>query len=166
MKKNVVYSLADAETNDLFQEVLNVEEFSHFKIYGIRCALITISTVTEDGEVLPSFPCLPYRVKLISLKDQILKNVDVEIHIDEKYWSSANEKKKFALLSAALSQIFVVLNRDGMPVELENGSNKLKLIKPDINYFGFSNIIEQFGDDSPDIAAWNEVKVEFADLLN
>jgi hypothetical protein len=165
LKKFINYSLASKEDREILEGILMEEDYQPLKACNIRFAVILVTTTNEDGGVLKTFKCQPYKVKLISMKDRLLKNVDVEIHIDESYWIEALEQKKTALLSAALHQIEVALDKNDMPVFQDDGVVKLKLMKPDIMYFGFSEVIEKYGSDSPDIRAWDDLKSEFTGLL-
>ena len=159
------YSLAEKEDCDFLNEVLNNEDFKELSTCRIRFALIYVHTSIEDGVVIKSFNCLPYKVKLVNMKDRILKQIDVEIYVDELYWSKALYEKKVALINAALSQISVCQDKNSMPIFQDDGVVKLKLLKPDIIYTGFSNIIEKFGSNSPDIQAWDDLKSNFAGLI-
>lgn len=166
MKKTVTYSLADKEVNDLLENTLLEEDHQELKACNIRFAIIFVNTVNEDtGENYNSFSCLPYRVKIIGMKDRLLKNIDVEIQIDENYWEDCTDIMKDALLNAALHQIIECTDKTGMPVFHEDGVVKLKLNKPDIYYVGFSEIIQKYGSDSPDIKMWNRLKTDFSGIL-
>lgn len=166
MKKTTIYSLASKEDFNLLEDVLLKEDHQQLKVCNIRFAMIFVSVENDEtGETYNSFSCLPYRVKLINIKDRLLKNVDVEIQIDENYWEASSEDMKIALLNAALFQICICTDKNDLPLFQEDGVVKLKLNKPDIYYFGFSEIIQKFGADSPDIKAWNNLKTDFSGIL-
>ena len=79
-------------------------DFFELKEYNVRFAIIYVTNTSNDGEVIPAFQSLPYKVKLNSAKDRCIKNVDVEIHVDESYFSSADDKEKEAVIYGALTK--------------------------------------------------------------
>jgi len=139
-------------------------DFFELKEYNVRFAIIYVTNTSNDGEVIPAFQSLPYKVKLNSAKDRCIKNVDVEIHVDESYFSSADDKEKEAVIYGALNQI-IIKHKNGAPVFQDDGVIKLTLKQPDMVFIGFSDCARKYEDKSPEKEAFRRLKAEFSDIL-
>lgn len=140
------------------------DNLAELKEYNIRFAIIYVTNTTSDGEVVPAFKSLPYKVKLNSAKDRCIKNIDVEIHIDESYFNEADDEEKEAVIFGALSQLEVKC-KDGMPILQDDGVVKLVLKKPDMVFEGFSVCASKYRIKSPEHKAFTQLTVEFNDIL-
>jgi len=140
------------------------DNLAELKEYNIRFAIIYVTNTTSDGEVVPAFKSLPYKVKLNSAKDRCIKNIDVEIYIDESYFESADSEEKEAVIYGALNQI-VIKHKDGMPIFQDDGVVKLVLKAPDMVFIGFSECARKYKDKSPEKEALRRLKAEFSDII-
>lgn len=140
------------------------EEFHWLKDYNVRFAIVYVLNTTKDGETIPAFQSLPYRVKVNSAKDRCIKHIDVEIHIDESYFNEADDEEKEAVIFGALSQLEVKC-KDGMPILQDDGVVKLVLKKPDMVFEGFSVCASKYRTKSPEHKAFTQLTVEFNDIL-
>ncbi len=140
------------------------EEFLRLKEFNVRFAVIYVSNVSDDGEVLPAFKTLPYVVKINSPKDKCVKHVDVEIYIDEAYFAEASDREKEAVIFGALNQIEIKYKND-MPVFQNDGTVKLSLKQPDMVFAGFSECAKKYGDESPERETFRQLTAEFGDIL-
>ena len=161
-----VYEMGTPQDLKVLLSRMETENYSSLKDYNIRFAVLLVTNEnTKTGEVLPVFKPLPYRVKLNDIKDRLMKNVDVEVHIDMSYWSECSLEEKEALFDGALEHLEVVYKKD-FPVYHDDGVIKLKLVHPDMVYVGYSIIAERHGVKSPEIKTWLEFREEFKDVLN
>ncbi|HHX32218.1 MAG TPA: hypothetical protein GX712_06475 [Bacteroidales bacterium] len=140
------------------------DNLAELKEYNIRFAIIYVTNTTSDGEVVPAFKSLPYKVKLNSAKDRCIKNIDVEIYIDESYFESADSEEKEAVIYGALNQI-VIKHKDGMPIFQDDGVVKLVLKRPDMIFEGFSKCAEKYKIKSPEHKAFTQLTTDFNNIL-
>lgn len=165
MKIKTYERLIDNETKALFNEVLELEEYSDLKQFNVRFAIVTVTIVDEEiGQAFPVFKTLPYKVKINNIKDRLLKQFDVEILIDGTYWSRVDEEKQKALFAGALYSIEVVYKKDFVAYD-EDGVIKMKLLKPDMIFVGYSGIAEKYGYDSPEMMVWQDFINVFDSIL-
>jgi hypothetical protein len=147
-----------------FTEILT-RDFSELASYNIRFAIINVTKDDEDDK--PIIHPLPYKVKLNSTKDKLLKAIDVEILIDRSYpgFSSVDaEQCEESVYFGALYQLSIVYKKD-LPVYNDDGTIKLKLKKPDMVFMGFSLVAAKYEDASAEIKNYNNLKSEFSEVL-
>lgn len=159
------FEFATKEDYALLNERLESEEYSELGQFRIRFAIVMVTTSDKAGVVLPSFKTLPYNVKLNSAKDRLLKNVDVEIQIDNDYWMNdcREENDKKAIIDGALEQLEICTKKDDVVMN-DDGTVKLKLVKPDLVYEGFLAIAERYEGNSAEVKKMRELKGEFGDI--
>ncbi len=168
------YTKAPKEDVEILQNLLvngtgfddvSDEFYNDLNSYNIRFAVILVRAEDEtNGIVEKVLKPLPYKVKINGAKDRLLKHTDVEILIDDSYWENCDEEEKQALFDSALTQLDVVYKKD-LPYFQEDGVVKLKLIKPDMKYEGFSVMADRYGSKSPDIKVWDEFMDNFRSYL-
>ena len=137
------YNVGKKEDYEILNKLMATDEYNDLYGYNLRFAILMVTTEDKDGVVMPPYnKSLPYKVKIISAKDRILKKIDVEIHIDRCYWEyNTNEMDKMAIIDGALKQLEVVCKgKDNVPIYEDDGVVKLKLKKPDMIYEGFKSI--------------------------
>lgn len=160
------YEFAVPEDINILKELLQDEDYQELGGYNIRFGLLY--AITEDnktGAILPTFKTLPYRVKCNGAKDRLLNSLDVEIQLDWEYWSQLNKtEEKKAVVDGALNQLEIVEKKD-MASFNDDGTVKLRLTKPDINFEGYSAIAEKYGSDSPEIKKYRQMNSEFEGIL-
>ena len=140
------------------------EDFHKLKEYNVRFGIVYILNVSRDGETLPVFQSLPYRVKINSMKDRCIKHLDVEIHIDESYLVETDDEEKEAIIFGALNQLEIKY-KDNIPVFQDDGVVKLSLKSPDMVFMGFSKCADKYQDKSPEREAFKQLTTEFNDVL-
>lgn len=158
-----VYTLE--ENLELLNHVINNnEEFHAFKDYNVRFAIVYVLNTTKDGEVIPAFKPLPYKVKVNSAKDRCVKHIDVEIHIDESYFNEADDIEKEAIIFGALNQLEIKC-KDDIPILQDDGVVKLVLKRPDMIFEGFSKCAEKYKIKSPEHKAFTQLTTDFNNIL-
>lgn len=163
-----IYRMAEDDVLDYLNTVLSLEENEEINSYNIRWGVLLQSD--SNGEYDPSeylSSTLPYTVKICSPKDVILKNIDVEVVIDEYYWNACREDiEKVALMHSIVACVTAKKDKEGYPTVNDNGRVKLKLVKPDICYAGNSYIAELYGSDSVEVKILRHLKSYYSEVFN
>jgi hypothetical protein len=160
------YELASDDIRNFLKTALSLKENQEINGYNIRYGILMI-TETKDGGIIKALEPLPYRVKICSNQDVLLKKVDVEITIDRYYWDQLREDiEKVALMHCALNQLEIKVDKDGMAKFDDSGRVQLKKVKPDIVIEMYSNMCEMYEGDCPDIKMFRDFKTEFPDIVN
>lgn len=164
------YSLiksSDTYYNEVVREVLETygELFDELTEFNVKIGIIAVNNIDRIGVVLPAFDTLPYEVKICSSKNRALNKLDAIIYIDHNYYDNASEKEKHAIIFGAYNQIEIIKDKDGIPSSRDDGAVKLRVKKPDIIFTGFIQCLEKFGFDSPEMKAFQKLKLDHGDVL-
>lgn len=150
------YENVDNEFIEYFNQVLNNKDNQAINSYNIRWGLIFC---VDDKATIDNMTSLPYNTKVCSAKDVLLKKIDVEVIVDRFYWTSLiDEKSKIALMDSIINSINVVFDKEGFPIFLDDGRVKIKAVKPDMEYRGYSKISEKYGEASPEVKTLRTLK--------
>ena len=91
-------------------------------------------------------------IKINSLKDRAKGCADAELRIDERFWASATEKERLALLDHELEHLQVI-EKDGKAARDDLGRPKLRLRLHDWQIGVFSEVARRHGPASGDLQA-------------
>lgn len=164
MKKD--YQLACNEYYDILKKVLLLKENEDISGLGIRWVILSWYANDEEYDKTNTPFISPYEVKLCNKKDKLLKNADVEIVIEEKYWDSCiNDVEKIALMHSAVGSVCPKIDRYGNPKFGDDGRVELKLRKADIVYSANSNIARLYGRDSVEVKTLMKLKDVYEDVF-
>lgn len=164
MKKD--YQLASKEYYETLEKVLSLKENEDISGLGVRWVILTWYADEEEYDKINTPFVSPYEVKLCSKKDKLLKNADVEIVIEEKYWDSCvNEIEKIALIHSAVGSVCPKSDKFGNPKFGDDGRVELKLKKADIVYSANSEIARLYGRDSVEVKTLMKLKDVYEDVF-
>lgn len=158
---------ASVDVTNLMDEVKS-KYHGEIHNYGVKIGVLMVLSHKEG------VPALTHKghpaaatVHIVSLKDRVIKQYDVEMLIDADYWKSCSDESKRALLDHELSHIALKKrkvkgkkNEDGeegqMVVDEDDlGRPKIKMVHGDYDIGdGFLNIIKRYGDSSIELKNW------------
>lgn len=158
----VSYSAADQDVLDLLNDVMRE---CHRPLFDAAVRVGVLMAVNDTGDAVTGGGYPAYaKIKVISLKDRVLKCVDAEVVIDLHEWDRFTPAVREALLDHELSHIVLkafsyepVLDADGEPtgeVEIlfekdDQGRPKLKARRGDFNAGdAFERVIARRGRDA------------------
>lgn len=159
-----VYWKAD---DSIVRSVYDVMKRYHGDLHdhGVKIGVIMAMSGSEEGSALKlhGYP-VAAMVKVVSLKDRIVKDYDVEMLVDAMLWKESNEKRREALIDHELSHLAIKRKKPQKPKkgEVQKESDALgevvyddigrpvvKTIKADYNIGdGFLNVIRRHQDAS------------------
>jgi hypothetical protein len=119
----------------------------------LRISTIFVEALDKEGISSPAIkkdgvPCAA-QVKIITKKDRLTKNADVEILIDQSAWNASNDEERKAIIDHELTHVVMRLSKkDGLPKRDDDGKLCLKLRRHDLVYWGFSDIFEKHKNNS------------------
>lgn len=88
-------------------------------------------------------------IKVVGLKDRLVKGYDVEILLDGDYWKQITAKQRVAILDHELEHLRLTVNRKTGKVKMDSLNRpKLRMIPDDIQFWGFSKIAERHHENS------------------
>jgi hypothetical protein len=169
-----VYWKADQQVNDLIATVI------HKYHSELGKANVRIGTLMSFNEKAPPVKHGGYQayatVRIISLKDRVTKDHDVEMCIDAEAWKQFTSMQKEALIDHELSHIKCKKKKargpDGKPIETDElmfddlSRPLLKLIKADWNVGdGFADVVSRHKESSVEYVSINKAK-ELADAAS
>jgi hypothetical protein len=166
------FDRANEETVNLMNSVRD-EFHRELGEYGVQIGLImAYGPKDDDGNVKkPALskngtPCAG-QVRIVGLKDRLLKDLDVEIILDGDYWVLIDEPKKRAILDHELEHIVPVLDKKSGKIALDDLDRpKLKLKKDDIIYWGISTIAARHGLNSQEVICYSQLNNNYGPVLN
>ena len=164
------YEMAEELTMELLDRAVDLYH-SELKRYEVRIGVImAFGEEDKDGELKRPImnqgqPCAA-KVKVVSVKDKLTKNIDVEILLDGFYWQELDDERKIAIFDHELEHLQLKVNSDG-EVEKDNaGKPKIKISHDDIIFWGFSAIAERHGVNSQEYLCFQQLKLKYGNLLD
>jgi hypothetical protein len=120
---------------------------------GVRVGVILATSDNEHPAVRHGGYGAAATIRVVGLKDRLVKNYDAEMVIDETLWKEFSKERQAALLDHELSHLRLV-TKDGEPQVDDVGRPKLKTVKAD--WFcgdGFERVVARRGRDA--VEFWN-----------
>jgi hypothetical protein len=162
---------AAADVTETLEEVKS-KYHKELHDYKVRFGVLMVMSHKEGVPAL-TFKGHPAAatVHVVSLKDRVVKNYDVEILIDADHWKASNDMQKRALLDHELSHVTLKKRKakgdddgaeEGREIVDEDdlGRPKIKMVHGDYDVGdGFLHIIRRYGDNSIELK-------NFKDLTN
>lgn len=157
------------DVTEILEEVKS-KYHSELHNYKVRFGILMVLSHKEGVPAL-TFKGHPAAatVHVVSLKDRVVKNYDVEILIDADHWKSSNEMQKRALLDHELSHVKLKKRKakgddddaeEGKEIVDEDdlGRPKIKMVHGDYDMGdGFLHIIRRYGDNSQELRNFKDV---------
>ncbi len=115
--------------------------------------------ITKSGNACSAF------IRVLPLKERLVKEADAEITIDGDVWEEYPEATRIAVIDHELSHLNVKLDKNG---DLKRDALRrpmLKTIRDDIVYWGNSKIAERHGANSIEVLAAKQLKDRYGDVL-
>ena len=166
-----IYQLADESVYEVLKTACDTYHTKLAKL-NVRFGVIMVSSVDKDGEpdgkpALKSSSGHPAAAKvgLVSAKDKLSKNYDVEILIDLTVWGEMDDKKRFAVLDHEMTHVEIVEDKDGHAKIDDNGAPKLKLIPDQFHLWGFLEIAQRHGLSSSEVLCMRDMVEEHGHLF-
>jgi hypothetical protein len=134
--------------------LLEVMKKDHVGMYELGVKIGVYFAISPDGEnVTEQGYAVIGKIKSLGLLDRMKTSEDAELIIDSDWWTSANEKSKYAALDYFLTSLKLVANteraiEEGEPPYKEDdiGRPLLKKRKGDWNAgVGFNDVIKRHG---------------------
>ncbi len=153
------YTTADDDVIELMKEVMRRHHTPLFDA-AVRVGVLMAASDTGDAVTHGGYPALA-TMKVVSLKDRVLKGVDAEMVIDRRAWEELPEASREAVLDHELSHIALkkygyapVKDSHGEPTgELEISFERDDLDRPKLGSVkgdwntgdGFAAVIQRHG---------------------
>lgn len=166
------FDRATDETVDILNRT--VERFhKELNDYSVRIGLIMAFGPRDEAGNLKrtaiqrnGVPCAG-QVRIVGLKDRLLKQLDVEVLLDGDYWETIDEPKKIAIIDHELEHIVPVLDKKTNKIKLDDLERpKLKLKRDDINWWGIAKIAERHGIDSQEVLGYQQLTNKYGNILS
>lgn len=168
---------AAQDVADLLDEV-KLKYHAELHNYGVKFGILMVMSHKEGT------PALTHRgnpaaatVHVVSMKDRVSKNYDVELLIDADHWKNSNIESKRALLDHELSHVTLKKktiknekDQDGqvgqtIVEEDDLGRPKIKLVHGDYDIGdGFLNVIRRYGDNSIELQNWKSLNIILSNI--
>jgi len=167
-----IYELADDSVHDLLKEAISAYHNMIGKL-EIKFGLIRVTSVDKKGEPdekpalkSSSGHAAAAQISLVSKKDQLSKNYEVEILFDGPMWDGMTDKKRLAILDHELTHIEIAKDKDGhAKIDDLTGKPKLKLIPDQFHLWGFLDIAKRHGEDSSEVANMRSMAINHGHLF-
>ncbi len=166
----ITYDVAKESDNQLLEKTMK-EYHTGLYDFEVRVGLLKAYGSKNDDGVIKTFPLkkagapCAAKVKIVSMKDRLTKNLDAEIFVDGDLWDKLTERKKQAILDHELEHIKLNVDKEGEVKMDDLDRPKLKLIPDDMNFWGFSTIVERYGADSQEYQCFQKLVNEFDGIL-
>jgi hypothetical protein len=139
------YQKADDDVIEVLEAALDY----HPKLAEARVKFGVLMADNGDEPAVKhgGYPALA-KVRVVSLKDRVLKEVDAEILIDRHEWDGMQPAHRVALLDHELSHVTTVPGEENEMYKLDDlGRPKLKTVNGDWNAGdGFAEVVARHGD--------------------
>lgn len=170
---------AAQDVTDLLEEV-KLKYHAELHNYGVKFGILMVMSHKEGVHALThrGNPAVA-TVHVVSMKDRVSKQYDVEMLIDADHWKNSNMESKKALLDHELSHVTLkkrTIKNDkdedgevGQTVVDEDdlGRPKIKLVHGDYDIGdGFLSIIKRYGEDSIELKNWKSLNIIISNLDN
>ena len=147
------YQKADTDVTAILNQA--VTEF-HPRLRDARVSFGVLMADNPDGPAVKhgGYPATA-KVRVVALKDRVLKEVDAEIIIDRHEWDQMSDAHRIALFDHELSHLTTVPDDEqdeGFALD-DLGRPKLKTVPGDWNAGdGFAEVVARHGDYSAEVA--------------
>src|ERR1700679_2515782 len=144
------YSNATTEVLDLLEEIKNTPAHQRLVNADVKIGVVmAFAAVNEEtgerkGYAITGYAGAPAaaQIKIVGLKDRLVKKYDVELMIDGDNWPETPENTQRALLDHELTHILITDKLD----DLERP--KLKIRDEDFICWGFLEVVQRWGRDA------------------
>lgn len=157
------YTQCGSEIHDAADQVMQ----EHHKALRLsdgsfpRLCLMFVHDVDDEQPLkLHGYPCAAV-ISVIPHKQRADKRADAEILIDEKWWNSAGDKERTALLDHEITHLEICIDDAGFVKCDDQGRPKFKLRLHDWQLGGFRCIAERYGDAAPEVQMARQFEKDF-----
>lgn len=167
----VTYEMSDDKALDLMKKTIE-QYHPDINRYGVRIGLISaFGQRNDEGELekpalMKSGAKCAAKVRIVGLKDRLMKNLDVEVLIDGDYWQELDDARKIAILDHELEHIVIQVDSESGAVKTDSLDRpRLRLINDDIQFWGFSRIAERHKENSQECLCFKQMVARYGDIL-
>lgn len=167
---SVEYEIAGDDVINLIAKVMD-EYHATLKRYDVK-VLTLMAFAPRDEEDNIKRPAIRKNgvacaacIRVLSLKERLLKQCDAEMTIDGDTWEDLDEPKRIAVIDHELSHLDTVLDKNGEVKKDSLRRPKLRLIHDNIVYWGNSEIAERHGANSLEYINAQNLKLKFGKVL-
>jgi hypothetical protein len=136
----IVYEIADKNTTDLFNLVMN-KAHKVLVDHKVRLSIMEVRSLNKEGDSLgPSLKKnrthVPGKVRIVPLRERVNRDVEGEVYIDGEWWDGMVEKEKIAVADSLISYLTIKYDADGIACLDDLDRVRLKLKGDDFTLFG------------------------------
>ena len=158
----------------LLEDLLTEERYQFIKDYEVNVIMFfkygkrdRDGVLKKPALVKNGVPCAA-QIRVISPFNRQTDNYDVKIIIDGDNWRDLTKEEKIAIIDHELTHLSIVRDREGEPVMINEESDKvkLKLIRDDIQMWGFNDIMIRHGANSQELQILQHLVNRYAPILD